>query len=254
MVALPAVRSAVRALGRLSRAASMSVLLLAFGAAANVVLFAVSDAVMFRPFPFAAQDRLVIAAEQRPGAPRAEVSYANYRDWRTRARTFDDLAAMGSTNWTFTWRTNDPVAVAYRAVSANFFDVLGAHAALGRTFAPDDDARGAARVVVISDGFWRRQFVADLRVIGRAVTLSERPFTIIGVMPRGFTYPAGADAWAPLVPQLADIWLPSLPNFVDDRNAAVLHVVGRLKTGVALQAARDDLDRVIPQSIDARGL
>lgn len=242
---LDVTQSSIRSLVRSPRIASVSILLLAVGISATVVLFAVSDAVMFRPFPFVAQERLVLVTEYMTGAPRAEVSYANYRDWRARTRTFDDLAAMGSTNWTFTLRASDPIAVSYRPVSYNFFDVLGAHAARGRTFQSKDDAKGARRVVVISDGLWRRQFGADPHVVGEAVTLSDRPFTIVGVMPRGFTYPAGVDAWAPLVPELADIQGPSLPDFIEARGASVLHVIGRLKTGVTLSVAHADLDRVI---------
>jgi putative ABC transport system permease protein len=237
-------RSSTRALFHSWRLVSVSVLLLAGGISACEVLFAVSDAVMFRRFPFAAQERLIIATEHLPGAPRAEVSYANYQDWRTRTHAFDDLAAMASTNWTFTMRATEPV-VAYRAVSRNFFDVLGTHAALGRTFQPSEDAPGAARVVIISDGLWRSQFRSDSHVLGRAVTLSDRPFTIVGVMPRGFNYPAGADLWTPLVPALADIRGPSLPDFLRDRSAAVLHVVGRLRPSINLTFAHSDLDRVI---------
>jgi len=102
-------------------------------------------------------------------------------------------------------------------------------AALGPNLPPDDDVRGAARVVVISFGLWQRLFGADLHIVGRSIILSERPFTIVGVMPRGFTYPAGADAWAPLVSQLADIRGPGLPDFVENRDASVLHILGRLK-------------------------
>lgn len=142
-------------------------------------------------------------------------------------------------------RASDPIALTYRAVSHNFFEVLGTHAALGRTFRPSDDTRGAPRVVVISDSLWRRQFGSDPRVVGTAVILSERPFTIVGVMPRGFNYPAGADAWAPLVPALADIEGPSLPDFIEGRGGAVLHVIGRLSPGISLNVAHADLDRVI---------
>jgi putative ABC transport system permease protein len=221
-----------------------AVLLLALGIGANIVLFSLADAVMFRPFPFADQNRLVIGAEHL-SMTRAEVSYANFRDWRSRTRSFEALAAIGSSNWTLTLRASDAIAVPYRAVSSEFFDVLGVHAALGRTFQPSDDTRGAPRVVVISYGLWQRQFGADPRIVGRAVVLRERPFTIVGVMPRGFTYPAGADAWAPLVPALADIRGPSLPDFVEGRGASVLHVVGRLSAGTDLGHARADVDRVI---------
>lgn len=237
-------RSAIRTLLHSPQFTFVSVLLLALGVGATTVLFALADAVMFRPFPFADQNRLVIGAEHL-SATRAEVSYATFKDWRARSRAFDGLAAMGSSNWTTTFRATDPVAVPYRAVSSEFFDVLGAHAALGRTFRPSDDTRGAPRVVVISYGLWQRLFGADPHVVGQSVVLSERPFTIVGVMPRGFTYPAGADAWAPLVPQLADIRGPSLPDFVENRGASVLHVVGRLTQGVNLGLARTDLDRII---------
>jgi putative ABC transport system permease protein len=239
------VRSAFRTLLQRPHFTCVSVLLLAFGGGAATVLFALADAVMFRPFPFADQDRLVIGAEHRAGWPRAEVSNASVRDWRARSVAFDGLAAMGSSNWTMTLRATDPIAIPYRAVSSEFFDVLGVRAALGRTLRPDDDTRGAPRVVVISYGLWQRQFGADPQVVGRSVTLSERPFTIVGVMARGFTYPAAADAWAPLVPELADIRGPSLPDFVEDREASVLHVLGRLKEGVSIGLARADLDRVI---------
>lgn len=225
----------------------LSVLLLSVGIATNIVLFAVADAVMFRPFPFFEQHRLVIAAEHPPGwpRPRAEVSYRNFRDWRLRARTFQDLTAMGSSNWTKTLRSSEPIAVPYRAVTCNFFDVLGARPFIGRTFRTSDDERGAPPVVIISHGFWQRRFGADPSIVGRSITLDERPFTIVGVMPREFTYPAGADAWAPLVPELAGIHRPGLPDFLEERGAAVLTVVGRLKAGVDIKAASADLDRIV---------
>jgi putative ABC transport system permease protein len=238
-------RLACRTLRQRPQFTCVSMLLLAFGVGAATVLFALADAVLFRPFPFADQDRLVVGAEHRAGGTRAEVSYASFMEWRARSVAFDGLAAMGSTNWTTTLRATDPIAVPYRAVSSEFFDVLGSRAALGRTLRPSDDKRGAPRVVVISYGLWQRQFGADPQVVGRSVTLGEHPFAIVGVMPRGFTYPAGADAWAPLVPQLADIRGPSLPDFVEDRGASVLHVLGRLKRGASIGFARGDLDRVI---------
>jgi putative ABC transport system permease protein len=238
------VGSAVRALRRAPQFAAAAVLLLALGIGANVVLFSLADAVMLRPFPFVEQNRLVIGAEHL-NATRAEVSYANFRDWRARSRSFKGLAAIGSSNWTLTLRDADPIAVPYRAVSSEFFDVLGVSAALGRTFQATDDTRAASRVVVISYGLWQRQFGADPHIVGRSIVLSERAFTIVGVMPREFTYPAGADLWAPLVPELADIRGPSLPDFVEGREVSVLHVIGRLNPSTDLGQARADLDRVI---------
>jgi putative ABC transport system permease protein len=237
----------MRAVLHNSRFAGVAVLLLALGVSTNIVLFALADAVMFRPFPFRDQGRLVIGAENRAAAMRVEVSYPNFKDWHDRSRTFDGLAAMGSTNWTLTLRARDLIAVPYRAVSYDFFDVLGTRPMLGRTFGPQDDLPGAERVVIISYGLWQREFGSDPHIIGRSVAFSERPFTIVGVMPRGLVYPVGADAWAPVVPALSDIRNPSLPDLVHARGASALLVVGRLKAGVSLSAARADLDRVIRQ-------
>ena len=186
----------------------------------------------------------MIAGESRSEI-RAEVSYLNFKDWQVRARVFDSLAAMGSSDWPVTLLDGGPVAVAHRAVSGDFFTTLGIQAAMGRTIAAGDDQRGATGALVISHGLWQRAFGGDPSIVGRAITLNEGPVTVVGVMPRGFTYPFGTDAWSALVPALAGIGQPELPNFLETREAAVLHVVGRLKRDVSVAAARADLDRVI---------
>src|SRR6185295_16495529 len=104
-------------------------------------------------FPFADADRLVIAGENLI-EPRSEITYRNFVAWREQARTFDDMAAMGSANWSWQLRTaTESVSIRYRVVSGHFFDLLGARAALGRTFRPEDDQRGSPRTVVLSHGF-----------------------------------------------------------------------------------------------------
>ena len=228
---------------------------LALGIGANVTLFSLADSVMFRPLPLRQPDRLVIAGESfwqtstlsSSGETdvRAEVSYLNFRDWQTRSRAFDALAAMGSSDWPVTLVDGEPVSVAHRAVSGEFFATLGVQAAVGRTIATGDDQRGAPRALLISHGLWQRQFGGDPAIVGRAVTLADGPFTIVGVMPRGFTYPFGTDAWSALVPALASIRRPELPDFLANREAAALHVIGRLNPGATLAAAHADLDRVV---------
>jgi putative ABC transport system permease protein len=223
--------------------AGLSIVILAIGIGANATLFSLADSVMFRPFPLAEQERLVIAGENQM-AGRSEVSYLNFKDWRGRSRAFDGLAAMGSSDWDITLGGAEPVPVAHRAVTGNFFDVLGVGAAAGRTFSEADDVPGAARVVVIGHGLWQRRFGGDPAVVGRSLVLDEAPFTVVGVMPRGFTYPPGTEAWSPLVPLLAAI-RPPAPDFFQNRDAAMLHVVGRLRIGASVETARADLDRVI---------
>jgi hypothetical protein len=179
-------RCAIRSLRKSRGFTSTAVLTLASGIAGTATLFAVLYAVALKPLPFAEPDRLVIIGESLT-EPRSEVSYSNFIDWRASANRFVDLAAMGSLNWTFilTGR-GDPVPVAYRAVSGNFFDVLGVKPAIGRIFDMGDDQPQAARVALLSDGFWRREFDASPSIIGRVVTLNDRGFTVIGVMPRDF--------------------------------------------------------------------
>jgi putative ABC transport system permease protein len=241
---------------------AVAALTLAIGIGANAALFSVTDAVMFRPFPFADEDRLVIGGDNAI-QPRSEVSYAAFQDWRTRARAFDGLAAMGSSNFALVLDGSDPRIVFQRAVSGEFFEVLGAHAALGRAIAPADDRAGAPRIVVLSDGFWRRAFGGDPRIVGTSITFSEidlsgqrRPsesFRVVGVMPRGFSFPAGAEVWTPLVPSLGHIGGAGMPDFIQSKDAGLLYVVGRLQAGISLRDARSDLNRVMGELNAAEG-
>jgi hypothetical protein len=163
------------------------------------------------------------------------------------------MAAMGSANWSWQLQTAiESVNIRYRVVSGHFFDLLGARAALGRTLRPEDDQRGSPRTVVLSHGFWQRQFSGDPGVIGRALMLSETAFTVVGVMPAAFRYPAGADVWTPVLPELAAIAtsIPNLPS--DGGNVGIFYMVGRLKGGATADAARLELDRIIAQTLAGR--
>ena len=245
-------RHAVRALLRRPQLSLVAVSLLALGIGANTTLFAVADAVMFRPFPFAGQGRLVIGGGVQAGQ-RAEIPYPDFVDWRTRARSFDDLAAIASSNWTGTLRAPEPVPLEYRAVSGNFFDVLGARAALGRTLTVADDRHGVALALVLSHGFWQRQFAGDPHAIGRSVLVGRRLYTIVGIMPPAFTYPERPDAWLAIVPAVERFPVPGEPDFVDNRDVSVLLVIGRLKAGIPIEAARSDIDGIVRELAAAYG-
>ena len=140
------VGSAFRALRRSPQFAAASVLLLALGIGANVVLFSLADAVMFRPFPFKEQNRLVIGAEHL-NATRAEVLVRELQGLAGPVAVVQRAGGNGSSNWTLTLRATEPIAVPYRAVSSEFFDVLGVPAALGRTFRARATTRGLHRVL-----------------------------------------------------------------------------------------------------------
>ena len=236
-------RQAVRSLLARPHVSLVAMALLALGVAANVVLFALTDAVMFRPFPFSDPDRLVIGGELHAGV-RSEVPYPDFIDFRTKTHSFDGLAAIASSNWTGTVRDGEPTSIEYRPVSGNFFDVLGVHAARGRTLNANDDTRGAALAIVLSDALWRRQYSSDPNIIGRSIVLGRKHHTVVGVMSPAFTYPERPDAWVAIVPAVAQFPTPGEPDFVENRQVSVLFLVGRLRNDMTVTAARADLDRV----------
>jgi len=235
------VRHGLRALRKRPFATALAVFALGLGIGANAALFSAVDAVLLRPLPFANQDRLVVIWESdlARGMKQVEVSYPNFADWRTQAKSFEQLAAMPnavSEQFVMTGGT-EPVRFRSSSVSATFFEVLGSKPALGRTFRAEDDQAGAQRVLVLSHGLWQRQFGGDPGVLGRVVTLDGTPFTIVGVMPAAFAYPRGAELWTPIV--------PAQPQYVNDRDTGWLHVVGRLRPDVDREQARVELDGIV---------
>src|SRR5258705_2133510 len=246
-------RLAARSLWKAPAFTAVVVLILGLGIGANATLFSIADAVLFRPFPFADQARLVVGGEDS-SEPRSEIPYREFVAWRAGAEAFEDLAVLGSTDWTLHQRlSGDAAAIRHRPVSANFFTVIGVKPLLGRTFDAADDRRGAARTLMLSHRFWQRQFGGDPRVVGRVLSLSEGAFTVVGVMPPDFRYPAGADAWTPVVPDLAAVPANGMFEKLEDSEVGVLYIVGRLKPQATLDAARADLDRVIAQRSRATG-
>src|SRR5262245_28110069 len=241
-------RLSARSLWRTPAFTGVVVLILGLGIGANATLFSIADAVLFRPFPFVDQQRLVILGEDA-SEPRSEISYRDYLYWRANLETFSDLGVMGSTNWTLHLRLRDGlVAIPHRSISANFFEIVGAKPHLGRTFEASDDRRGAARTLILAYGFWQRQFGGDPRVVGQVLESTEGAFTVVGVMPPDFRYPAGADAWTPVVADLAAVPPNAIFDKLEDSAVGVLFAIGRLKPQATLAAARTDLNRVIDRA------
>ena len=152
------------------------------------------------------------------------------------------MAAYGSVNWGFEFKdrpARERVSAAF--VSASFFDTLRARPLLGRTLPAHEDEPTAERVLVLSYGLWQRRFGGDPTVVGRRVTGGDGPFTIVGVMPREFDFPQGAELWSPVGPDLDAERRKSKCEPLQFRGLGVLYVVGRLKEGVPPEAARADL-------------
>lgn len=222
-----------------------STLTLALGIAATTAMFSVVNAVLLR-LPFGHPERLVrfMAFDPAHQTP-LEVSFVEIEDWRRANRTFDDVAGIGSTNWSYVLDGDDPQLIRSTVVSGNFFDVIESRSLIGRTLTREDDHATAARVVVLSHALWRSRFAADPSVVGRAIRLSGSTFTIVGVMPAIFQYPTGTDVWTPIAPELAAEGRRQHRDLLNARWFGVLHGIGRLKAGTAIVDAQTDLSTLI---------
>jgi putative ABC transport system permease protein len=232
---------------------------LAVTIAANTVVFSAVNGLLLRPLPMVAPADVVVIAETAIGGRQGskEVSYRDYLDWRQQSHAFEAMAIVSSTNISFVADVGQKVMrFQGSSVSASFFDVLGARAAIGRTFRAHEDVPGASRVIILGDALWRRQFGADSNVIGRRLVIGGETFQIVGVMPPDFSYPVGAEAWTPVVPAL----LPMTKRFKVDtlsaRHFGLHTVLGRLRHGVSAEQARAELDLIVrrlPETTHSRG-
>jgi predicted permease len=235
-------RHALRRLAHRKGLTAAIVLILGLGIGITTAVFSIVQRVLLRPIPVPELQRLVVAWETDPAERGAliEVSYPYFADWREQSRSFEDLAAFSSVNWGYEFKSPRE-SVPMAAVSASFFDTLRARPLLGRTFLPHDDSLEAPRVLILSHALWQRRFGGDPSVVGTTVTGGDGSYTIVGVMPAAFDFPQGAQVWTPVFPEI-DKWrrANSMPPEAF-RGLGVLYVVGRLKEGVTLEAARTDL-------------
>jgi putative ABC transport system permease protein len=241
-------RFAARALRRDPGYTVLAVLVLALGIGATAAIFSAVNAFFFRPLPFAAADRLVMLYETNPefGWVDAQAAPANVLDWRDQVEAFDDVAAYSDFTSRITFiDEGEPHLLSGVAVTGNFFSVLGARAALGRTFTWNETWDGAHQVVVLSHDVWVTRFGADPSVVDRTYEFGARRARVIGVMPPGFSYPtAGTQLWYPWgwTPESRDAAWFRRAHFVraiarlaavvphEDADAQLRVVVGRLQT------------------------
>jgi putative ABC transport system permease protein len=234
------VKFAIRQLRAAPGFTLVAVITLALGIGANSAMFALADATLIRPLPYANADRLVMVWGRTPRIPRTGLSPADLADLEKRNTTIDALGAIlfGAGGGPLVEAPDGSLQSADRqTVSARFFDVLGVTPVLGRTFRPADAERGATPVVVMSEGLWRRRFAADPALIGREIKLSGRPFTVIGIVPDDVQLQRPASVWS-LLSEASGSGSPppDLP-----RNARFVQVIGRLKPRISMEAAQADL-------------
>ncbi len=231
------VRYAFRRLMRSRGFAMAAILTLALGIGANTAIFSVVNGVVLRPLPFGSPDRLVEIATIAPSGAFGTSSALDYTDWRTELRSFSGMAIVARHSFTYTTPEADPERVHIGWVGTDFFSVLQVPGIRGRTFTAAEGEEGNHRVVVLAEWFWRQRLGSDDGVVGKAVTLNDRTYEVIGVAPASLNYPANVAMWRPMVFDADDLAARA-------RGARWLTVVGRLAPGATLASANAELARL----------
>jgi putative ABC transport system permease protein len=233
-------RYGLRLLARSPGFTAIALLTLTLGIGATAAIFSVVDAVLLRSLPYREPQRLVSLFEDNSGAgfPRNTPAPGNYADCKAQTQIFEDAAAITERVYNLTGgpggRSGDPEELQGAAVTENLFSMLGVKPVVGRVFLPEEDRPGAARVALISHGLWKRRFGGDRSLVGRDVLLNGEKYTVVGVMPSGFSYPF----------KDTEIWSPRAftPEQLTNRGMHYLQVVARLRTGVTLAKANAELE------------
>lgn len=232
-------RTALRSLRKSWSFTIVVVLCLALGTGATTAIFTVVNGVLLRPLPYPDPEQLVRIYDQVTIDKRSwigAVPSANYLEWRRENTLFEQLVAYDPANMNLASDGRPERLSAVRA-TANLFTVLRVNPALGRGFLPSDDNPDAPAVAVLSDALWRGRFGADRTILGRTITLDDEPYTVIGVMPPAFTFPAT---------RATEIWVPRRfsPEEAAGPGNHFLQVMGRLKPATSLAAARAQIGEI----------
>ncbi len=229
------IRHALRGLGKRPGFAAMTVLTLAIGIGANAAIFSAVRAVLLRPLPFAAPEQLVqlfSTTVRTPDRAAGTASPPDFVDWRRDHASFTELAAVNAGTYALTG-LGAAEQISGANVTGAFFEVLGVQPLVGRTLQPEDDRVGGPDVAVLGHGLWSRSLGGDPAAVGRTLTVDGVAVRIVGVMPRGFAYPLQSDLWLPL--------RFSERELATQRGAHYLDVIGRLRPGVTLDQAREQM-------------
>jgi predicted permease len=230
-------RYAVRLLIQSPTFTAIAALTLALGIGATTALFSVVSGVLLNPLAYPHSDRLVVLYARIAGLDSGPIEFPNFQDWQRDSRSFASMAAYRNEDYNFIGN-GEGERLSGCMISASFFDALGVVPVLGRTFRIDDDQVGAAPVVVLSGGFWKRKFASSPFVVGRPIILNGIAYTIVGVIPDKFTFYGNMrDVYTP-IGQWND------PSFRDRRISVGAHAFGRLNAGVTVSQAQSEMEQV----------
>lgn len=228
--------------------AFIAVATLAIGIGANTAIFSAINAFMLRPLPFDGANRLVWFQEKNEAFGEMSVAYANYRDWRDRNQTFEEIACYRNSSPNVTGGES-PERIHVRQTTANLFSMLGAKPLFGRLYDKNDDRPGVPKTVVLNYGYWQKRFGGEETAIGKTILFDGDPYTIIGVMPLNFCFPpflsSQCDAWSPMGLLESDEW------FLKRYNHTGCDAIGKLKEGLSIEQAQADLDAISAQLREA---
>ncbi|HEY1938535.1 MAG TPA: ABC transporter permease [Candidatus Angelobacter sp.] len=226
----------------------VAIITLALGIGANTAIFSIVNAVLLRPLPVPEPDRLLFVTSafsnqkdvERPFA----ISYPDFLDWRSTAKSFSGIASYHGDSFTLTGLTQ-PLHINGVSVSGDFFNVIGQRPLLGRGFTRDEEKPGT-RVVVLSYHLWESTFHGDKSIIGRTIALDKQGYTVVGVMPAGFVFPLEADppeVWRTFAAD-GETTDPKDPPATAQRGAHFLQAVARLKPGASLESAHEEMNLI----------
>ena len=234
------VRFAIRTLAKAPLFATLCVLCLSVGIGVNANIYSAVYAAFLRPFEFRNAEQLVLIGErnEKRGWDTWSVPYETYKDLKTQATQFDDIASSAFRSITL-GDTQEPVRLEGQLASGNLFSMLGVQPHIGRAFSADDDRPGAALTLLLGYGVWERRYAADSAIIGSAIPVNGTPHTVIGVMPKGFMFPERAEAWITMA--------PILEGRTRDLRDVVLYA--RLKAGTDVDKATTQL-RTISERLE----
>lgn len=218
-----------------------AVITLALGIGANTAIFSVIYGVLLRPLPYRDGEQLVVVHQQARLAKVDDMGFSAKEvvDYREQNKTLDSVVEHHSMNFILFGR-EEPERVQTGVVSANFFEVLGVRPILGRTFTPEDEKQGADAVLILSNKYWQQSHGGDPTIIGKIFRMNNRAHIVIGVLPPIPQYPSESDVYMPTT----QCPFRSAQTFIDNRNARMMTVFGRLKPGVPLEQAQADLSNI----------
>jgi putative ABC transport system permease protein len=233
------IRFALRILRKSPGFTAVAVLTLALGIGANTAVFSIVYSTLLQPLPYRDASRLMVLNETTPNVGVVSVSYPNFVDWRAQSHTFSEMAALDTVSFNLSGVT-EPESVRGLAVSPNFLAMLGVHPLIGRDFEAAEENQGTAPVVILSDSLWQRRFGGDAGVLGRAIVLDGRDFTIVGVLPSNFVAPSKTDVLIPI-----GVWITNNLEEAHERgDRGDMPVIGRLAPGITRKQAISEMEGI----------